>query len=84
MMCGMRSTQVGVFIEGLRIKFVIFAFLNFWTQTIKMASTRGAMWTNQIMPTHSHPRSRLHATHANMSPAYRLTLARARAPARAR
>jgi hydrogenase maturation factor len=49
MVCGMSSTRVGVYIEGLRMKFVIFCnfFRIFWTpngqkRLVATASTRGA------------------------------------------
>jgi hypothetical protein len=65
MVCGMSSTRVGVFIEGLGDEICVFLqfSLIFWTPNgkkllVATASTYGAMWTNQIAPARSRPRIR--------------------------
>lgn len=87
MVCGMSSTRVGVYIEGLGMKFVIFCnfFRIFWTPNDKkrlahVDQSDRDTWTNQIAPRRSRPRSRP----ASASPPSRPPLARAGAPARAR
>jgi hypothetical protein len=84
MVCGMSSTRVGVYIEGLVLKFVIFCnfFRIFWTpngqkRLVATASTRGP-----IRSQHVDQSDRATSLSPALSP--RQCLARAGAPAGAR
>ena len=79
MVCEMSSTRVGIYIEGLGMKFVIFCnfFRIFWTpngqkRLAHVDQSDRDTWTSQIAPRRSRPRSRP----ASASPPSRLPLAR--------
>jgi hypothetical protein len=84
MVCGMSSTRVGVYIDGLGMKFVIFCnfFRIFWTpngqkRLVATASTRGPIRSRHLtVAPRSRPRRRHRQRVTPLSPAYRLPLAR--------
>jgi hypothetical protein len=91
MVCGMSSTRVGIYIEGLGMKFMIFCkfFRIFWTpngqkRLVATTSTRGPIRSRHVdqsdRATSLSPRQCL----ASLLPPSRPPLARAGAPAGAR
>jgi hypothetical protein len=85
----MSSTRVGVYIDGLGMKFVIFCnfFRIFWTpngqkRLVATASTRGPIRSRHLtVAPRSRPRRRHRQRVAPLSPAYRLPLPGARSSA---
>jgi len=95
MVCEMSSTRVGIYIEGLGMKFVIFCnfFRIFWTpngqkRLVATASTRGPIRSRHVdqsdRATSLSPALSPRQCLASLSPPSRPPLARAGAPARAR